>query len=127
MAVDYGGLDRSFSAAADLSSHQYKFVVLTTAGVNINATTTFAHPVGVLQNKPDAAGKAAAVRLSGTSKVYMAGSTLAAPVHISASTSGAGVAATTEFLRVAYVTEGSSGTTGRIVTARLDLPGLASS
>lgn len=124
MAVDYGGHDVTVPAGADLSSDQYKFVSLSTArqAILVSATTTYAQPFGVLQNKPDASGKAASVRISGTSKLKMAGSTLESPVWVGPSTAGLGIAATTEFLPAAYAIAGTSGTTGRVWTVHLNLP-----
>lgn len=70
----------SFKAASDLSAKQYFLVEVTaadTVGV-LNATTD--NPIGVLQNKPDAAGKEALVALlssGGILKAVSDGSTTA--------------------------------------------------
>lgn len=51
---------RSYSAAADLSSYQYRFVKMN--GDNeVTYSTANAKTVGILMNKPDAAGKPAEV------------------------------------------------------------------
>ncbi len=75
-AVDNWGHDLSLVAAADLSTHQYKFVKLNSSGqVAIVAAVTDV-PIGVLQNKPTS-GKIATVRVEGVSKV-VAGGTITA-------------------------------------------------
>lgn len=56
-------------AAADLSTKQFYFVELTAAGtVNVCGAATD-KAVGVLQNKPDAAGRVAEVMVIGITKV----------------------------------------------------------
>lgn len=59
-------------AAADLSAKQFFFVKMTATGVNLAGDGE--HALGVLQNKPDALGKAATVASVGsTSKVVTSG------------------------------------------------------
>lgn len=69
MAVELPVLDYTFKAGADLSAKQFYFMEFDGNGdvVACNAATDI--PVGVLQNKPDASGKAAIVRVVGISKV----------------------------------------------------------
>ena len=67
-------------AAADLSAFQYRVVRLTTTANNVNVAShaLAASPlaaIGVLQNKPAAAGRAASVAYSGHSK-GVAGATI---------------------------------------------------
>ncbi len=63
-AIDLGTL----TAAADLSDKQYYFVKLASATtVNVCSAITDL-PIGILQNKPDASGKQAVVRIFGISK-----------------------------------------------------------
>ena len=63
-------LTESFKADADLSAKQFRFVKMTAnpreVGVCSAATD---RPIGILQNKPDTAGKAAEVMVIGRSKV----------------------------------------------------------
>jgi hypothetical protein len=67
MSTENKILDLSYEAAEDLSSDQYRIVVLDTGEVRRpNATSDI--PLGVLQNAP-AAGEAASVRLIGVSKI----------------------------------------------------------
>mgnify|MGYP000208368908 CR=1 FL=1 len=64
-----GAVIISLLANADLSSKQYYFVELDADGKvgSCNASTDI--PIGVLQNAPDASGKAATVLVMGVSKV----------------------------------------------------------
>lgn len=69
MAVEQDGIDVTFPAAGDLSSHQFKLMVVEDDGqvnIGVGNGSTF---IGVLQNKPAAANRAAVVRISGISKV----------------------------------------------------------
>lgn len=83
------GQDFSFQAAADLSTNQFCFVALNSssqiavAGANVEC-------VGVLQDKPNAAGVAGQVRCFGISKVQ-AGGTFAAGDKIASNASGKAV------------------------------------
>lgn len=70
MAYEVPGFKISgLEAAADLSTHQFKFVKLDTAGrvAAISAVTDI--PIGILQNKPSGIGVAAEVMADGISKV----------------------------------------------------------
>ena len=72
MAIDHSGLDVSYIAGEDLSSHQFHFVHLendTQVTLMDNATE---FPIGILQNTP-ASGEAAVVRVTGTSYLKMNG------------------------------------------------------
>ncbi len=76
----------TFTAAADLSSKQYHFVVLASAStVNVASAITNA-PIGILQNNPES-GQQAIVAVSGISKVVADG-TLAAGNFIGTSADG---------------------------------------
>ncbi|RJQ22025.1 MAG: hypothetical protein C4560_03090 [Nitrospiraceae bacterium] len=68
MATENKILDLSFEAAEDLSSDQYTFVVLTSAGKVRRPDSETEVCLGILQNAP-ASGEAAAVRISGVSKL----------------------------------------------------------
>ena len=71
MAYEIPGIVHSFIAAADLSLYQFHFVKLSADNtVNICAADTDI-PVGVLQNKPDAAGKPAQVMMFGVTKLMI--------------------------------------------------------
>lgn len=69
MAVERPGTMASYQAAADLSDWQFRFVKLDSNGqiAKISAATDI--PLGVLQDKPAAQGRAGAVMLDGMSKI----------------------------------------------------------
>jgi hypothetical protein len=69
MATENRVLDVSFEAAEDLSSNQYRIVVLASGKVRRPDGGTEV-PLGVLQNAPTS-GQAAVVRLIGISKVVL--------------------------------------------------------
>ena len=73
MAYDQSGsgITITLEAAADLSSNQYNFVKLDANGKVVVCVVATAGqiPIGVLQNAPDASGKAATVMIVGISKI----------------------------------------------------------
>lgn len=80
MSYDVPGDTRSYEAAGNLVTSQFKFVKL--AGANVTAVSAITDKaIGVLQNKPDAAGKAATVMIDGVSRVRASGA-IAAGVAI---------------------------------------------
>lgn len=81
-------LDITFKAAADLSSYQYHFVYLSAANT-VNVAGANAKTIGILQNKPDAAGESALVRVMGTSQL-VAGEAFAVGKYITAKSDGHG-------------------------------------
>jgi hypothetical protein len=78
-------------AAADLSSSQFKLVTVNSSGQAALANAT-ALVVGVLQNKPSAAGQAATVAVHGVSKA-VAGGAITAGARVTADASGNAIAA----------------------------------
>jgi len=70
MAKEYSGLDISFLAAEDLSSHQYCFVHQASDTTVDLLDSGAEFPVGILQNAPES-GETAVVRVMGTSKLVM--------------------------------------------------------
>jgi len=77
MAYDYTGyLDFDLPAAADLSAKQYLFMTVDSSG-NAAAATLGADVVGVLQNAPGAASRAAKVRPFGVTKITLGGNVTA--------------------------------------------------
>jgi len=100
MTVAYSGMDISFVAAEDLSSHQYRFVhqaTDTTCDLMDGATE---YPVGILQNAPES-GEVAVVRITGTSKLVMndavAVGTKVKAEYVGATDNGKGDAADTDY------------------------------
>lgn len=71
MAQSVGVLDITFPASGDLSAKQYCFVTLDSNG-QVAACGANGKAIGILQNKPDAQGEAARVRVLGTSKLKVA-------------------------------------------------------
>jgi len=58
----------SLPASTDLSASQYCFVSINTSG-QVELSGDDGNAAGILQNKPDAAGRAAEVLISGVSKI----------------------------------------------------------
>ncbi len=83
----------SLPAAADLSAAQFKIITVNSSGQAALANAT-ALTVGVLQNKPTAAGQPATVAYAGVSKV-LAGGNITAGARVTADANGAGITATT--------------------------------
>jgi len=78
MATSKGAVDLlsiAESADADLSTHKYKLVKMTATGVAL-ASVLNERVLGVLTNKPNAAGKSAEVQVAGVAKA-MAGAAIA--------------------------------------------------
>jgi hypothetical protein len=84
----------TFLAAADLSAKQYHLMRMSD-GKTINQASNAAglHNIGVLQNKPAAAGRAATLCLGGVSKV-VAGAAITAPALLMSNGSGRAITAT---------------------------------
>lgn len=97
------GQDMTVEAAADLSTHQFKFVIGAAASGNsqlarCNVSGANGRSFGILQNKPNAAGLGAVVRVSGRSKLVVDGSGTAITVGLplKSNASGIGIAAATD-------------------------------
>lgn len=75
MAYEIPGFQFTVPAGADLSTHQHKFVKLNSSGQAILCAAVTDKPVGILQNKPNAAGVAANIMADGISKLVMAANT----------------------------------------------------
>lgn len=94
------------AAGADLSGGQYKAVVV---GGTIAADAT---AIGILQNKPDAVGRDAAVGYAGRSR-YIAGAAVSAGALLMVTTSGYMITVTSgetcQGRAIAAVTSGGTG------------------
>ena len=99
MAVSYTGLDISFIAAEDLSTHQYRFVHQASDTTVDMIDSAAEHCIGILQNAP-ASGEVAVVRVNGVSKLVMnaavAVGVLVKAEYVGASDNGKGDAADTD-------------------------------
>lgn len=60
-------------ASGDLSSNQYSAMVINSTGQAVLASGEGGDVVGVLQNKPDAANRAASIAVGGVTKALAAG------------------------------------------------------
>lgn len=74
MRIHRPGQDITFDSAADLSTHQYKFVIPAAPAGNsqqarVNVAGAGGRTFGVLQNKPNTANQGAVVRINGTTKL----------------------------------------------------------
>jgi hypothetical protein len=84
MTYEVPGFKRSYLVAGDLTASQFKFVKLSGATM-VACTATTDKPVGVLQDKPNAAGKAGQVMVFGVTRAVAAGAiTAGVPVYITA-------------------------------------------
>jgi hypothetical protein len=72
MAYNESLVSISLEAGVDLSAKQYHFVSMSTDG-QIDPTGDGLAAIGVLQNDPSAAGRAATVGISGVTKIVCAG------------------------------------------------------
>lgn len=118
MATEHGILDYSLPAAGDLSNRQFYPVQLTTAGRVNTIATTLTRALGVLQDDPDAAGRACAVRVLGVSKMIVDGS--GAPIYpnymLGVNASGIGVFTTTANQEVVAMALEQSTAAGDIIS-----------
>jgi hypothetical protein len=93
MSYEIDVLDVSFKAAKDLSSYQYCFVELSADNTVTSYGTSTSIAIGVLQNKPTAAGQAARVRVLGVSRI-IASEAETYGLYIGATTGGKSVSKT---------------------------------
>lgn len=73
MALESNVQSVTLEAGQDLSTKQYHFVVVASDGQVDAVAAAGGDADGVLQNAPDAAGRAAAVAYAGVTKVYAGG------------------------------------------------------
>ena len=111
MTLALGGTIQSMPGLGDQSARQYTFVTQDTDGrvgdPGANSVIT-----GILQNKPAATDRAAAIQIDGVSKLVLGG-TASQGDRLKTDTSGAGVATTTASDNVGAVAleDGVSGDT----------------
>lgn len=99
-AYEIPGFTRSYQTAGDLSASQFKAVKL--SGSTIVAVAAVGDKqIGVLQNKPNAAGLPGTVMISGVTRMVAAGAISAgAPVYLDAT--GQATATSTSASRVGF-------------------------
>ena len=73
MAWEAPGPDVPFAASADISAYQYCFMGMPDSSGQVTFTGAGEHILGILQNKPAAAGRGASVRVYGVSKLVVDG------------------------------------------------------
>jgi hypothetical protein len=120
MAYQMEGKDFSLEAAADLSAHQYKFVIVDATGKAALAGDN-GNAIGILQNKPTA-GQSAAIKYEGLSK-FVGAAALAAGVKIGANATGQGKTAVAGSHVVGTVVV-DPGAAGQIGTCTLQFMGI---
>lgn len=111
----------TYEAGADLSAKQFFFVSVSSDG-QIDPTGDGAVAIGVLQNKPSAAGQAAQVAISGTTKVECGGDvTRGGPVASDGSGNAVNAASGDIILGEALET----GADGKLIAIQLQVRGAA--
>jgi hypothetical protein len=103
---------RTFEAGADLSAGQFKFVTLAADGQVDITSSAGGNAIGVLLNKPAAAGRAATVCVSG-SVMITCGGTITAGDQIQSDASGDALLAATGDVVLGYARE--DGVDGQII------------
>ena len=117
-------LDLSFKAAADQSAKQYYLVELSAANTVAVCDAAADRVIGVLMNKPAAAGQAADVRILGVAPVVSDGSgtAIAAGDYVGPNSSGKAVKKATADYSVAGLALAASSADGTVIPVLL-LPG----
>lgn len=101
MRINSIGQDLTFDAAADLSTHQFKFLIGAAAAAGstlarVNLSGANGRTIGVLQNKPNAANLGAVTRVSGTTKLQVDTSAIVVGSPLKSDAGGLGVLAGTD-------------------------------
>lgn len=116
--------DETFKANADHTSNQYKFMVNSGSDSRVDLAGTAGEKViGVLQNKPGAAGRAASVRVRGKSRIR-AGGTIVGGGGFQTDASGTAIATTSGSQEVG--TAITSVASGGIFEGEINQPGIVS-
>jgi len=108
MAIQENIMCITREAGADLSALQFHFVAMSSDG-QVDGATDGARAIGVLQNKPSAAGLAAEIAFSGTVKVVAGAAITAGDAVASASDSEAITAATGDVILGVALTSADAG------------------
>jgi hypothetical protein len=108
-------------ANADLSALQFTFVDLNSSGNVIAPTGQGAKVIGVLQNKPDAAGKVAQVAIAGVTMLKLGADSLAAGAEVTTGADGQAEAAASADIAHGTLMEG--GDTDEIASCLLHING----
>lgn len=107
MATEVGTLVLTYGAGGNLSALQFCLVKLSGNKTVVSLAAATDIPIGVLQNKPDAAGKEAVVMVVGRTKI-VGGATLSAGALISPGATGKALAAVAASYTVGQLEEGTA-------------------
>ena len=110
-----GAIAESYAAAANLSTHQYKFVKLTSTGVDVTGAGEVCD--GVLMNDPET-GEAATVMHSGISHLVVNGNSvnIAAGDPLESAALGIGVKSTADKKQVGAIARDPATVDGAIIS-----------
>lgn len=117
MAYEIPGDMYTYPANTDLSASQFCFVNLNTSG-KLVLPASGGPAIGVLQNKPNAAGVGGNVMVDGVTKL-VAGGTVAAGALITTDTAGNAITATTGLQILGRSQETASASVGQIISVLL--------
>lgn len=125
MRIHLPGQDITFDSAADLSTHQFKFVIGAAAAgtsqlARVNVAGANGRTIGVLQNKPNAANLGAVVRVSGMTKLVVDGTAGGGTVvggPLKSDASGRGVVAATDKDKVGAIALEASTAANDVIAA----------
>lgn len=116
MAIEIPGFKYSLQAAADLSTHQFKALVIDSNGRAALAGTAGLPIAGILQNKPNALGVACEITQSGISKMVCSGA-ITAGARVSTTNAGQAQAAATGHVVIGYALE--TGAANKVIAVLL--------
>lgn len=123
MRIQHVGQDTPLEAGADLSTHQFKFVIGAVAAAGgqqarVALSGLNGRTLGVLQDKPSAAGLVARVRVSGRTKLVVDGTTpIAVGNPLKSNATGQGILAATDKDKVGALALEASIAAGDIIEA----------
>lgn len=113
---------QTFTAAADLSAQQYNAVMYAASGqINVCSNGLAQNYVGILANKPDAAGKAASVVVEGSFKARAGAAIASYGIPLACNGSGRLITATSGQVVVGYNTE-TAAADGNVISVELQKP-----
>lgn len=123
MAVHGSVETRTFEADADLSANLYEIVRVTDGAqrINVASEAISTEIVGVLWNKPSAAGEFATVAWSGKGKVRAGAAVSSTGVFLTTNGSGRAIQATSGDIVIGRAMS-TAGGDGEIIEAQLDQP-----
>ncbi len=107
MAYSENSITITLPAASDLSASQYCFVALNTSG-QVELSGDDGNPIGILQNKPAAQGRAAEVLIAGVSKIKSGVTDFDAGYNAASGANGKGKRSDTASFRLGIIIETAS-------------------